>query len=126
MSLQVRDIYDAGDYLVLITTDRLSAFDRNLASIPFKGQVCFFLHVCALYSSWISFKVLPKNFLRWSVDQTATNNKFVVLNFQVLNETSLWWFNNTQHITSNAIVSSPDRNVVIAKKCSVFPIEFVG
>ncbi|CAH2053160.1 unnamed protein product [Thlaspi arvense] len=79
--LQVRDIYDAGDYLVLITTDRLSAFDRNLASIPFKGQV--------------------------------------------LNETSLWWFNNTQHITPNAIVSSPDRNVVIAKKCSVFPIEFV-
>ncbi|EOA12142.1 hypothetical protein CARUB_v100039355mg, partial [Capsella rubella] len=33
----VRDIYDAGDYLVLITTDRLSAFDRNLDSIPFKG-----------------------------------------------------------------------------------------
>lgn len=78
---KVRDIYDAGDYLVLITTDRLSAFDRNLASIPFKGQV--------------------------------------------LNETSLWWFNNTQHITPNAIVSSPDKNVVIAKKCSVFPIEFV-
>ncbi|KAF8082262.1 hypothetical protein N665_0839s0002 [Sinapis alba] len=78
---KVRDIYDAGDYLVLITTDRLSAFDRNLASIPFKGQV--------------------------------------------LNETSLWWFNNTQHITPNAVVSSPDRNVVIAKKCSVFPIEFV-
>lgn len=70
--------------------------------------------------------MLPTIFLRWSVDQTATNNKFVVLNFQVLNETSLWWFNNTQHITSNAIVSSPDRNVVIAKKCSVFPIEFVG
>ncbi|WZY84159.1 hypothetical protein YC2023_030543 [Brassica napus] len=78
---KVRDIYDAGDYLVLVTTDRLSAFDRNLASIPFKGQV--------------------------------------------LNETSLWWFNNTQHITPNAVVSSPDRNVVIAKKCSVFPIEFV-
>ena len=55
------------------------------------------------------------------------DNKFVLLlNFQVLNETSLWWFNNTQHITPNAIVSSPDRNVVIAKKCSVFPIEFVG
>ena len=40
MIMQVRDIYDAGDYLVLVTTDRLSAFDRNLASIPFKGQVC--------------------------------------------------------------------------------------
>lgn len=40
MIFQVRDIYDGGDYLVLVTTDRQSAFDRILASIPFKGQVC--------------------------------------------------------------------------------------
>ncbi|KAL7245576.1 hypothetical protein ACSBR2_000831 [Camellia fascicularis] len=78
---KVRDIYDGGDYLVLVTTDRQSAFDRVLASIPFKGQV--------------------------------------------LNETSLWWFNQTQHITPNAVVSAPDKNVTIAKKCSVFPVEFV-
>lgn len=78
---KVRDIYDGGDYLVLVTTDRQSAFDRILASIPFKGQV--------------------------------------------LNETSLWWFNQTQHITPNAVVSVPDRNVTIARKCSVFPVEFV-
>ncbi|XP_050938289.1 phosphoribosylaminoimidazole-succinocarboxamide synthase, chloroplastic isoform X1 [Cucumis melo] len=79
---KVRDIYDYGDYLILVTTDRQSAFDRVLASIPFKGQV--------------------------------------------LNETSLWWFDRTQHITSNAVVSVPDKNVTIAKKCSVFPVEFVG
>lgn len=78
---KVRDIYDAGDYLVLVTTDRQSAFDRVLASIPFKGQV--------------------------------------------LNDTSLWWFNQTQHIAPNAIIAVPDRNVTIAKKCSVFPVEFV-
>ncbi|KAG8632859.1 hypothetical protein MANES_18G062300v8 [Manihot esculenta] len=78
---KVRDIYDGGDYLILVTTDRQSAFDRILASIPFKGQV--------------------------------------------LNETSLWWFNRTQHITQNAVVSAPDKNVTIAKKCSVFPVEFV-
>ncbi|KAH7679649.1 Phosphoribosylaminoimidazolesuccinocarboxamide synthase protein [Dioscorea alata] len=78
---KVRDVYDGGDYLVLVTTDRQSAFDRVLASIPFKGQV--------------------------------------------LNETSLWWFNMTQHITPNAVVSTPDKNVTIAKKCSVFPVEFV-
>ncbi|KAK3423500.1 hypothetical protein EUGRSUZ_F00397 [Eucalyptus grandis] len=78
---KVRDIYDGGDYLVLVTTDRQSAFDRILASIPFKGQV--------------------------------------------LNETSLWWFDRTKHITSNAVVASPDKNVTIAKKCSVFPVEFV-
>lgn len=46
--------------------------------------------------------------------------------FQVLNETSLWWFDQTRHITPNAVVSSPDKNVTIAKKCSVFPVEFVG
>ncbi|KAK4784289.1 hypothetical protein SAY86_018657 [Trapa natans] len=78
---KVRDVYDSGEYLVLVTTDRQSAFDRILASIPFKGQV--------------------------------------------LNETSLWWFDRTQHITSNAVVAAPDRNVTIARKCSVFPVEFV-
>ncbi|MQL99568.1 hypothetical protein Taro_032293 [Colocasia esculenta] len=36
---KVRDIYEVGEYLVLVTTDRQSAFDRVLASIPFKGQV---------------------------------------------------------------------------------------
>ncbi|KAG0504885.1 hypothetical protein M758_N008800 [Ceratodon purpureus] len=78
---KVRDIYEAGDYMVLVTTDRQSAFDRVLASVPFKGQV--------------------------------------------LNQTSVWWFNNTKHITDNAVVSAPDPNVTIAKKCTVFPVEFV-
>lgn len=32
-------MYTTTDSLVLISTDRQSAFDRNLASIPFKGQV---------------------------------------------------------------------------------------
>lgn len=36
---KVRDSYDLGDRLLLITTDRQSAFDRVLANIPFKGQV---------------------------------------------------------------------------------------
>ncbi|CAO2834439.1 unnamed protein product [Amaranthus hypochondriacus] len=78
---KVRDIYDCGDVLVLVTTDRQSAFDRVLASIPFKGQV--------------------------------------------LNETSLWWFDQTRHITPNAVLAAPDKNVTIAKKCSIFPVEFV-
>ncbi|XP_077212998.1 purin 7 isoform X2 [Tasmannia lanceolata] len=78
---KVRDVYDSGDYLVLVTTDRQSAFDRVLASIPFKGQV--------------------------------------------LNETSLWWFDKTKDIAPNAVISSPDKNVTIAQKCSVFPVEFV-
>ena len=36
---KVRDIYDLGKAFALITTDRQSAFDRILATIPFKGQV---------------------------------------------------------------------------------------
>ena len=36
---KVRDIYDDGDKMYFITTDRQSAFDRVLAEIPFKGQV---------------------------------------------------------------------------------------
>jgi phosphoribosylaminoimidazole-succinocarboxamide synthase len=36
---KVRDLYQHGDQLLLITTDRLSAFDRILGVVPFKGQV---------------------------------------------------------------------------------------
>jgi phosphoribosylaminoimidazole-succinocarboxamide synthase len=78
---KVRDRYDLGDRLVLITTDRQSAFDRVLAAIPFKGQV--------------------------------------------LNLTSAWWFEQTKHILPNHVLSIPDPNVTIARKCEVFPIELV-
>ena len=36
---KVRDIYLQDDQRVLITTDRVSAFDQVLGAIPFKGQV---------------------------------------------------------------------------------------
>ena len=78
---KVRDQYTHEDKVILITTDRQSAFDRVLASIPFKGQV--------------------------------------------LNLTSSWWFEQTKHIIPNQVISVPDPNVTIAKKCKVFPIEFV-
>jgi len=40
MSGKVRDWYDLpGQLRLLVTTDRLSAFDRSLAVIPYKGQV---------------------------------------------------------------------------------------
>ena len=78
---KVRDQYDLGTQMALITTDRQSAFDRVLASIPFKGQV--------------------------------------------LNLTSAWWFDQTKDIIPNHIINIPDPNVTLAKKCKVFPIEFV-
>jgi len=78
---KVRDAYDLGDKLMLITTDRLTAFDRQLAVIPYKGQV--------------------------------------------LNLISAWWFEQTADIVPNHLIAIPDPNVVIGKKCKVFPIEFV-
>ncbi len=78
---KVRDMYKIGDKLILITTDRQSAFDRILAAIPFKGQV--------------------------------------------LNLTSVWWFEKTKHIVKNHVIDLPDENVIVAEKCDVFPIEFV-
>lgn len=36
---KVRDTYRRGDSLVLVTSDRLSAFDHILTTIPFKGEV---------------------------------------------------------------------------------------
>jgi phosphoribosylformylglycinamidine synthase len=36
---KVRDIYNLGEELLLVSTDRLSAFDRHIASVPNKGRV---------------------------------------------------------------------------------------
>jgi phosphoribosylaminoimidazole-succinocarboxamide synthase len=36
---KVRDMYTLGDKIVIIVTDRISAFDKVLGTIPFKGQV---------------------------------------------------------------------------------------
>ncbi|MFA6520282.1 MAG: phosphoribosylaminoimidazolesuccinocarboxamide synthase [Candidatus Paceibacterota bacterium] len=78
---KVRDIYVAQDHITLISTDRHSSFDRNIASIPFKGEV--------------------------------------------LNQISLFWFEKTKDIVQNHVLSTPDPNVLVAKKCKVIPIEMV-
>jgi phosphoribosylaminoimidazole-succinocarboxamide synthase len=83
---KVRDTYDLDPHHeqgrhLLITTDRQSGFDRNLAAVPFKGQV--------------------------------------------LNRTSLYWFEQTRHIIANHVLSSPHANALLARKCRVLPIEFV-
>jgi phosphoribosylaminoimidazole-succinocarboxamide synthase len=78
---KVRDIYIAKDHITLISTDRHSSFDRNIAFIPFKGEV--------------------------------------------LNQTSLFWFNQTRDIIQNHVLSVPDPNVLVAKKCKILPIECV-
>jgi phosphoribosylaminoimidazole-succinocarboxamide synthase len=44
---------------------------------------------------------------------------------QVLNRTSLYWFEQTKGIVANHVIASPHANALLARKCRVLPIEFV-
>ncbi|HEY4354121.1 MAG TPA: phosphoribosylaminoimidazolesuccinocarboxamide synthase [Acidobacteriaceae bacterium] len=44
---------------------------------------------------------------------------------QVLNRTSLYWFEQTKNIIANHVIGSPHANALLARKCRVLPIEFV-
>lgn len=44
---------------------------------------------------------------------------------QVLQRTSLFWFEATKHIVPNHVIASPHANALLAKKCKVIPVEFV-
>ena len=44
---------------------------------------------------------------------------------QVLNRTSLYWFERTKHLVPNHVLRSPHANALVARKCRVLPIEFV-
>src|SRR5438132_11999908 len=43
---KVRDNFSSGDRIVMVTTDRLSAFDRVLTTVPFKGELLNRLTAC--------------------------------------------------------------------------------
>ena len=78
---KVRDMYLLENHRVLITTDRQSAFDHVLGTIPLKGQV--------------------------------------------LNRIAQYWFEQTQDIAPNQIISVPDANVTIARELDILPVEVV-
>jgi phosphoribosylaminoimidazole-succinocarboxamide synthase len=78
---KVRDVYMQRDKIILVTTDRHSSFDRNIAHIPWKGQI--------------------------------------------LNEISAYWFEQTKDIVRNHVLSVPDPNVTVGKKCQLIPVEAV-
>lgn len=63
---KVRDVYAAGDYLVIVATDRLSAFDYVLPTpIPDKGRV-----LTQLTLFWLDLlrDVVPNHFVSANVD----------------------------------------------------------
>ena len=59
--------------------------------------------------------------------QSAFDRALAVVPFKgsVLNQVSAWWFEQTKGITANHVVAAPLPDVVVAKKCRAFPIEFV-
>lgn len=78
---KVRDNYYSDDTMLMITTDRISAFDHVLGTIPFKGQI--------------------------------------------LTEIANFWFEKTKNIVPNHIISTPDPQVLIAKKAKTLPVEVI-
>src|SRR5213083_873234 len=60
---KVRDVYDLGDRLVIIATDRISAFDWVLPSgIPDKGRI-----LTAITRFWLDFLKTPNHLLSTEV-----------------------------------------------------------
>ena len=78
---KVRDSYVQGDRRAIVVSDRLSAFDRIVCTVPFKGQV--------------------------------------------LNSISAYWFEQTQDICPNHLISVPDPCVSIVRECEPFAVEMV-
>src|SRR2546423_1170505 len=67
---KVRDVYDLGDRLVLVATDRISAFDWVLPTpIPNKGSA-----LTALSLFWFDFLKVPNHLL--STDLAAMGTAF--------------------------------------------------
>lgn len=79
---KVRDVYSFEDQLVMVASDRISAFDVVLPrAIPYKGQV--------------------------------------------LNQLAAHFLEATRDIVPNWLLSVPDPNVSIGRKCETFPVEMV-
>ena len=78
---KVRDNYTLNGKRIIVTTDRISAFDRVLCALPFKGQV--------------------------------------------LNQTSVFWFEQTKNLIKNHVLSVPDPNVMVVNECKPYPVEMV-
>ena len=78
---KVRENFYVDDEIIMVTTDRVSAFDHVLGTIPFKGQI--------------------------------------------LTEIANFWFEKTRHIAPNHIISSPDPQVLVARRAETLPVEVI-
>ena len=68
-SFKIRDVVDLGDRLLVVTSDRVSAFDRVLTTIPGKGQVLnqlsvfWFQHTADIVAGHLLREVTPRSML---------------------------------------------------------------
>jgi phosphoribosylaminoimidazole-succinocarboxamide synthase len=70
---KVRDVYDLGDKLLIISTDRISCFDVVLpCAIPYKGNV-----LTGLSSFWFDFirDIVPNHFITSDVEKYPSELK---------------------------------------------------
>jgi phosphoribosylaminoimidazole-succinocarboxamide synthase len=70
---KVRDIYEVGDYLLLVSTDRLSAFDVIMnQGIPYKGMV-----LTKISEFWFNFTkdIIPNHFITTDVNKYPSQCK---------------------------------------------------
>ena len=96
---KVRDFYRVDGKRVLITTDRLSAFDRVVGHIPFKGQV-----LNQLAAFWFARTSAAPS---WpGRDRAGTGER-------------------TRDILPNHLISVPDPNVAVVHECQALPVEIV-
>lgn len=92
---KVRDVYDFGDSLMMVATDRYSAFDRNLAVVPNKGEL-----LTAISGWWFEQTAgIVKNHVRGYPDPNVLwCNKYKVVPIEMvvrgyitgITSTSLW------------------------------------
>ncbi len=73
---KVRDVYDCGNTCVIVTTDRVSAFDRVLAAIPFKGRV---LNQCSAFWFEKTKHIIANHVISVSEDNITVAKKCEVL-----------------------------------------------
>lgn len=92
---KVRDVYDFGDSLMLVATDRYSAFDRNLALIRHKGEL-----VTAISKWWFeqTASITKNHIISYPDPNVAWCKKYTVVPIEMIvrgyitgvTNTSLW------------------------------------
>ncbi len=78
---KVRDVFDLGDRLVITATDRISAFDRVLSTIPYKGEI---LNRVSLHWFKLTKHIIPNHILEVLSPRSVVVKKAKVVPVEVV------------------------------------------